>query len=171
MLYIIAIIGLGNPGEKYRNNRHNVGHLFVDYIKQEKPIDNQIKIFKTDCFMNQSGIFIKKLVRNLKLEISNLIVSHDDLDIPLGKFKIQKGTGPQLHNGIESVENSLKAKDFWRIRIGVDARTKENWIDGETYVLQNFKQDELQIIQSVFPEIIKRLQNNSPLRYNTLCKR
>lgn len=168
---MIAIIGLGNPGEKYRNNRHNVGHLFVDYIKQEKPIDNQIKIFKTDCFMNQSGIFIKKLVRNLKLEISNLIVAHDDLDIPLGKFKIQKGTGPQLHNGIESVENSLKAKDFWRIRIGVDARTKENWIDGETYVLQNFKQDELQIIQSVFPEIIKRLQNNSPLRYNTLCKR
>jgi PTH1 family peptidyl-tRNA hydrolase len=121
--------------------------------------------------MNQSGIFIKKLVRNLKLEISNLIVAHDDLDIPLGKFKIQKGTGPQLHNGIESVENSLKAKDFWRIRIGVDARTKENWIDGETYVLQNFKQEELQIIQSVFPEIIKRLQNNSPLRYNTLCKR
>jgi PTH1 family peptidyl-tRNA hydrolase len=168
---MIAIIGLGNPGEKYRNNRHNVGHLFVDYIKQEKPIDNQIKIFKTDCFMNQSGIFIKKLVRNLKLEISNLIVAHDDLDIPLGKFKIQKGTGPQLHNGIESVENSLKAKDFWRIRIGVDARTKENWIDGETYVLQNFKQEELQIIQSVFPEIIKRLQNNSPLRYNTLCKR
>ena len=168
---MIAIIGLGNPGEKYRNNRHNVGHLFFDYIKQEKPIDNQIKIFKTDCFMNQSGIFIKKLVRNLKLEISNLIVAHDDLDIPLGKFKIQKGTGPQLHNGIESVENSLKAKDFWRIRIGVDARTKENWIDGETYVLQNFKQEELQIIQSVFPEIIKRLQNNSPLRYNTLCKR
>ena len=168
---MIAIIGLGNPGEKYRNNRHNVGHLFVDYIKQEKPIDNQIKIFKTDCFMNQSGIFIKKLVRNLKLEISNLIVAHDDLDIPLGKFKIQKGTGPQLHNEIESVENSLKAKDFWRIRIGVDARTKENWIDGETYVLQNFKQEELQIIQSVFPEIIKRLQNNSPLRYNTLCKR
>ena len=153
---MMLIVGLGNPGPKYQNNRHNVGYMFIDYIN--KQIKNEkIKIVKTNVFMNNSGIAVNKLVRNLKLEIENLIVIHDDLDIPLGKFHIQFGVGPQLHNGLESIENHLKTKDFWRIRIGVDNRLPDNKILGETYALQNFLSDEKKLLETeIFPKIFSK---------------
>lgn len=182
---MICIVGLGNPGEKYQNNRHNVGQMFVDYLfseftslrvgefkldkysnsKLSKLVINnkQIVLAKPMTFMNKSGEAVSKLILNFKFQISNLVVVHDDLDIPLGKFKIQKGTGPQLHNGIESIENHLKTKDFWRIRIGVDNRgttspERAKRVEGETYVLENFTDEETKIIHLLFPEIYKRLQ-------------
>ena len=119
---MILIVGLGNPGKKYINNRHNVGHIFIDYLANEltRSQINVLKIVKTDCFMNQSGVFVKKFIENRKLKIENLFVVHDDLDIPLGKFHIQFAVGPQLHNGLESIEDHLHTKDFWRVRIGID---------------------------------------------------
>ena len=173
---MILIIGLGNPGKKYQNNRHNVGYLFVDYLvnkltsssirqAQDKRI-NELKIVKTDCFMNQSGIFVKKLIENClpagkagKLKIENLIIVHDDLDIPLGKFHIQKGVGPKLHNGLESIDQYLKTKDFWRIRIGVDARKPDLWVDGESYVLKNFlREEKTRLEKEIFPKIFTQFQ-------------
>ncbi len=147
------VIGLGNPGKKYENNRHNVGHMFIDYlINNLQNANDRLKLVKTDCFMNQSGAFVKRIARSSSLD--NLIVIHDDLDIPLGKFHIQKGVGPKLHNGLESIEQNLKSKDFWRIRIGVDARTPERWVDGEAYVLHNFLPEEKKLlIETIFPKI------------------
>lgn len=156
------LIGLGNPGKKYANNRHNVGQMFVDYLlkDQRSNIKNQsqVKILKTDCFMNESGIFVKKLLSNFRtFKLLNLIVVHDDLDIPFGKFHIQFGVGPQLHNGLESIENHLKTKDFWRIRIGVDNRPGK--VPGETYVLHNFTEEELKNLKEIiFPKIFSQLK-------------
>ena len=159
------IVGLGNPGQKYKNNRHNVGHMFVDYLNNQSNKSElvDIKIFKTDCFMNMSGSFVKKLFVNWKLKVENLIVAHDDLDIPLGKFHIQVGVGPQLHNGLDSIEESIKNKDFIRIRIGVDARLPRsedvNRINGETYVLQDFTAEEKNLLEKdVFPKIFAQLK-------------
>jgi len=172
------VVGLGNPGEKYENNRHNVGYHFVDYLIRELTdygltnyskntqfvntlINNEkIILTKTNTFMNQSGITVRKLLSNFKtLKLSDLIVVHDDLDIPLGKFKIQNGVGPKLHNGIESIEKELATKNFWRVRIGVDNRQPERWIDGETYVLQNFEREEKEILATqVFPKIFEKLK-------------
>jgi len=176
------IVGLGNPGAKYQNNRHNVGQLFVDYLinqltdsrinklKHDKHSNSQfvntlinnekIVLVKLLTFMNLSGPAVRKIIKNLKLKIKNLIVVHDDLDIPLGKFKIQKGVGPKLHNGIESIEKALQTKDFWRVRIGVDNRQKTGYVDGETYVLQNFRSDEKKIISDLFPKIYQRLKES-----------
>ncbi len=154
------IVGLGNPGSKYKNNRHNVGQMFVDYLKnQSAGWRTKIKTVKTDVFMNQSGSFVKKIVSDLELRISDLIIAHDDLDIPLGKFKIQKGVGPKLHNGLESIENTLGTKDFWRIRIGVDNRPAENRIDGETYVLQDFTKEEKESLSIIFLKIKAQLKH------------
>jgi PTH1 family peptidyl-tRNA hydrolase len=205
------IIGLGNPGDKYKNNRHNIGFMFVDYIvnelvslrvnelnkyqilniKNQKYISNiknfeyekklQSDIFKVNIngesiilakpqtFMNKSGLAVKKLISNYKLQISNLYVVHDDLDIPLGKFKIQKGVGPKLHNGVESIEKELGTKDFWRVRMGIDNRQQRltkylcddrlidnkqtGWVDGETYVLQDFTKEEKEMIGKVFKKV------------------
>ena len=165
---MILIVGLGNPGPKYQNNRHNVGHMFVDYLVNELTSSrvNELKIVKTDCFMNESGVFVKKLTRKLsKLEIKNIIIIHDDLDIPLGKFHIQFASGPQLHNGLESIEQHLKTKDFYRIRIGVDNRPALQSLDeggripGETYTLQNFLPEEKKLLETeIFPKIFAQMK-------------
>jgi len=159
------IIGLGNPGQKYQNNRHNVGHMFIKYLESLQVLKlesykEKIKIYQTDCFMNESGVFVKKQLFNFKtLKPSNLIIAHDDLDIPLGKFHIQMGVGPQLHNGLESIENQLKTKEFLRIRIGVDSRTKDNWINGISYVLKDFQKEESEKLEKeIFPKIFEQLK-------------
>jgi PTH1 family peptidyl-tRNA hydrolase len=160
---MILIVGLGNPGSKYQNNRHNVGHLFVNYLSEDQRLkikdQSQVKILKTDCFMNVSGIFVNKLIRNLKLEIRNLVIIHDDLDIPLGKFHIQFSSGPLLHNGLESIEQHLKTKDFWRVRIGIDNRLADRKIPGEAYTLQNFLANEKKLLEAeIFPKIFTQLK-------------
>ena len=91
----------------------------------------------------------------INLGEGKLFIIHDDLDIKLGEYKIQKGRGPKVHNGVESVENALKTKDFWRIRIGIDNRTTP--IPGEEYVLQRFSPDERKILDSVYEKIIKEV--------------
>lgn len=140
------IIGLGNPGEKYQSNRHNVGHQFVDWAKRG---------LKTDVFMNDSGRFVAAKLNFHKLKPDDLYIVHDDLDIRLGEYKIQKGVGPKVHYGLNSIEAVLETKDFWRIRIGVDNRDPENRTPGEDYVLQNFSTDEKKIIDGVFDAVIK----------------
>lgn len=192
------IVGLGNPGETYKNNRHNVGFMFVDslakqfsndtqfkfdkYLQSEylqlpllppttnnqQPItSNQLILAKPQTFMNKSGEAVSKLLSRFLLSpttnnqqpTTNLIVVHDDLDIPFGKFHIQVGRGPLLHNGLESIENHIKTKEFTRVRIGVDGRTPERKIDGETYVLQDFTNEELFTLQSdLFSKILAQLR-------------
>ena len=188
---MIIIVGLGNPGIKYANNRHNVGFQFVDFIapllncsivKKEKLFltmkqsnNETIILAKPGTFMNLSGLAVKKLISHYSLVPNpySLIIAHDDLDIPLGKFHIQFASGPQLHNGLESIEQHLKTKDFLRIRIGVDNRVPKNnyleddrpqdnktpWIEGEKYSLQNFFSDEKKLLETeIFPRILTQLK-------------
>lgn len=193
------IVGLGNPGEQYQNNRHNVGFMFIDYLlhfcvtrytlhvtpfTNNKYVNSEIATIKIDndniilakpqTFMNESGIAVASCVTRYTLHVTqDLIIVHDDLDIPLGMFKIQKGTGPQLHNGIESIEKHLKTKDFLRVRIGVDARPSNDptrlqpisdaaryrMVPGETYVLSNFLPDEKNELPIIFSKIFTRIKN------------
>lgn len=175
------IIGLGNPGEKFKNNRHNVGFLFVDYMLQEyknkriieykeqykekfksmlyEPSDKQnYPVFlKPQTFMNDSGKSVASYIPYSIFHIPDLLVVHDDLDLKLGEFKIQQAKGPKVHNGVNSIEQELGTKDFMRIRIGVDNRNSENRIPGESYVLQDFQQEEQKIIWGVFIKVAKEL--------------
>lgn len=155
------IIGLGNPGEKYKANRHNVGHIVVDAL-QESGLSqgviakktNAFKLAKTESFMNVSGEAVRRLVNFYKVSPEDLYIIHDDLDIPLGEYKIQKGKGPKLHYGIQSIEEALGTPDFWRVRVGVDNRDPNNRIPGEKYVLQDFTQDE----RETFKEVIRKIE-------------
>lgn len=188
------IVGLGNPGLKYQNNRHNVGFMFINYIinelasspdfakassgervselKYDKKIslklaklsklgikNEEILLCMPQTFMNLSGKAVKKIIENCKLKVENLIVVHDDLDIPLGKFRIDMGRGPKLHNGLTSIEQHLKTKNFLRVRVGVDNRQITGPVNGETYVLQNFRPEEKEIINKLFPEIWSRINS------------
>ena len=148
------IVGLGNPGTQYATTRHNVGFQYIDYLITNQLLDKQTKTLKPDTYMNRSGIAVAKKLNFYKLKPVDLIVIHDDLDLRLGEFKIQLGKGPKLHNGIESIEQLLKTKEFYRVRIGIDNRNPNNRISEESYVLQSFTLSELEILkQTVFPNI------------------
>src|SRR3972149_7107899 len=119
------IIGLGNPGEKYKNTRHNVGWMVIDALtsqirnskseilnKRMHHSVGKIQIFKSKNFMNDSGVFVAELTKRYSLNPNHLYVVHDDLDIPLGTFKIQFGRGPKDHNGIKSVNEELGTNEY-----------------------------------------------------------
>ena len=128
-----------------------------------------ILLVKPQTFMNKSGdsvsVIIKRQVSSYKFQVTNdLIVVHDDLDIPFGKFKIQT-QGPKAHNGITDIQNKLRTMDFLRIRIGIDNRTPGELITGEEYVLNDFSKEELDKKNQIFSEIITRfdIEKNSLL--------
>jgi len=147
------IIGLGNPGKIYENTRHNVGYMFVDKLLTAKLPKNVI-IKKSGAFMNSSGEAVKKLTSAYSLVPSALYIVHDDLDLPLGQYKIQLGVGPKEHKGILSIEQSLDTKDFWRVRIGIDNRNPDSRTLGEDYVLQDFSDQEKQILDQTLEKLL-----------------
>jgi PTH1 family peptidyl-tRNA hydrolase len=160
------LIGLGNPGAKYARTRHNAGYMLVDYLAQHAPAG--VKLHKTNCFMNTSGTFVKKLLaQQSKAEPSQLFIAHDDLDIGLGNFKISYAKGPKVHNGIGSIESSLGTDEFWRIRIGVDNRHNQiqaaepvyqSTQTGEQYVLSAFDPLEIEALHRTFEAIAPALK-------------
>jgi len=160
------VIGLGNPGEKYANSRHNVGHVVIDKLLKTQKLKNskQVKIFKSQNFMNDSGNFVRELTIRYPLSDNDLYVIHDDLDLPLGTWKIQFAKGPKDHGGINDIEQKLSTDNFWRVRVGVDNRKPES-LDyardktsrGGAYVLQDFSEDEKKILEEVINKICKKL--------------
>lgn len=170
------LIGLGNPGEKYMLTRHNAGFMFLDYMythneiikpwKFDKYVNaevaeismnkTEIILAKPQTFMNRSGETAVKLIIRNSISPADVYVAHDDLDIKLGEFKVSLGKGPKLHNGISSIEDMWKTKEFWRIRIGVENRTEP--IPGETFVLSNFSSDDLSLLDKTFFSMANTIQ-------------
>ena len=113
--------------------------------------------------MNRSGEVVNKALKHYRTkDLENLFIVHDDLDLPLGKFKIQFGRGPGKHNGIMSIEQSLKTKDFWRVRIGVRGenydRIKEAHKSiGDDYLLKAFGKSEQAVLQEVLYTVSQKL--------------
>ncbi len=182
---MLVLIGLGNPGEKYKNNRHNVGFMFIDYFVKHmihlgalvlEELNHEDKfgaelgrfeyqgekyvVAKPQTFMNASGDSVQRITSFYQIPLSSLYVAHDDLDIPFGKYKTQFAVGPKLHNGLDSIENRLGEPDFYRIRIGVDNRGEQP-ISGESYVLQNFTAEEMKLLPDIFAQILAKLPKSS----------
>lgn len=168
------IVGLGNIGENYAMTRHNAGFIALDeaigflnkkakfsmikkYEAEVAKMDGLV-LLKPMTFMNNSGRSVRKMMDFYKLNVSDVIVVHDDLDIRLGEYKIQKGTGPKVHNGLNSVEKCLGDKDFYRVRIGVDNREKGIlYGSGADYVLGKFSKDEFKILDEVVKKVVTDL--------------
>ena len=154
------IVGLGNPGEKYRNNRHNAGYMAVDELQNRK-LPKETIVKKTNVLMNSSGDIVKKYCSQYHINAPDLWIIHDDLDIRLGEHKIQKGKGPKLHYGVASIENELNETDFWRVRIGVDNREPDNRTPGEEYVLHDFTSEEKEMLAKVISAVCSNLTTRS----------
>lgn len=162
---IKVVVGLGNPGEKYRNTRHNLGFSFIDKMsegerftadsKMEAEIckSGNVIFVKPQTFMNESGRAVRKVCDFYKVERSGVILVHDDLDLKLGEYKIQMGIGPKVHNGVSSVEECMGGKDFYRVRLGIDNRDKEmQGVSGADYVLAKFMSEEQETVEEMIEE-------------------
>jgi len=165
-----VIIGLGNIGEKYDKTRHNVGFMTVDYLADKMGINfkKSPKLFsevaknldfilvKPQTFMNESGRAVRAICDYFQVNIEeDLIVVHDDLDIEVGSFKKQQGTGPKVHNGLDSIYQYLGEKNFFHWRIGVDGRNGDRKIPGSNYVLSPFTQEEEETIKTVIEQVTR----------------
>ena len=172
------IVGLGNPGAEYQNSRHNVGWMLVDFLRsawdmpefihQKKLLSDISKntqsiLIKPQTFMNKSGEAVAQVFnwhdkRTIETgEFEHLFVVHDDLDMELGNFKIKFGSGPKVHNGVNSIRKILKTDQFWYMRVGVDSRNGDRRIPGQKYVLSHFTDEEGKILKEVFQQIEERL--------------
>ncbi len=164
------IVGLGNPGEKYTNTRHNIGFIILDnffvhesgtWLKQAQfkslvlKTDSSILV-KPQTFMNGSGEAVSKILNFYKKGPEDLVVIHDDVDLDLGRIKLAKNSGSAGHHGIESIKEHLGTLDFYRLRIGV-GRPIQVGFDIESYVLQAFLQDEKEQILKSFDTFVKTL--------------
>ncbi|MBW5392312.1 aminoacyl-tRNA hydrolase [Brachyspira pilosicoli] len=157
------VIGLGNPGEEYKNHRHNIGFIIIDKLAQnlslkfdnnkKKSLFTRTKLNNTDfillkpqTFMNLSGesaIYISKFF-NIKPE--DIIVIYDDMDIPFGTFKIKKGGSSGGHNGIKSLIAQLQTDDFIRLRVGIGRPSFGKKVND--YVLSSFSKSERENIDN-----------------------
>ncbi|NWF76580.1 MAG: aminoacyl-tRNA hydrolase [Nitrospirae bacterium] len=157
-MWIIA--GLGNPGRKYHRTRHNVGFLVADELSSRYKIDLRKKedykigrgsINKEDViliepllFMNMSGKVIEYIIKKFDIQPEKTIIIHDDIDMQTGKIRIRKTGSSGGHKGVESIIQSIRSKDFIRIKIGVG---REQGVPVEEYVLSKFNKQEMCFIK------------------------
>lgn len=169
------IVGLGNPGKKYEHTRHNAGFLALDYILNDndgfmtaKPShefksemftwtdgNNKVIFLKPQTFMNDSGQALKVLCNFYKLDLAkDLLVIHDDVDLPFGSLRLSVDASAGGHKGVQSIIENLGTQNFFRLRIGVETRASRDQLPTDAFVLQDFTDEELKKLETdVFPII------------------
>lgn len=182
-----VIVGLGNPGKNYEKTRHNAGQIVIEKIlheyflgkdtsdwKLDKKVNARIKKISVDdgelvfvfpdSYMNVSGESVRQVLKRENLETGDLIVIHDELDLPLGTFKLSFGRGAGGHNGVSSVIASLGTNEFIRIRIGI-GRNKEPGLlakifaskKGKDYVLGKFAPVEIKELEQISKDVYRAI--------------
>ncbi|MBI4185627.1 aminoacyl-tRNA hydrolase [Candidatus Berkelbacteria bacterium] len=171
------IVGLGNPGEEYTFTRHNVGWMVLDALiaklgagpwransEHEATLIQWVMtpqrfIFvKPTTFMNNSGRSLARLRAYYKLQTDDIVVVHDELDLPLGTVRIRYGGSSAGHNGVGSIIHQLGTDQFWRVRVGIGSLTPpQSSIDATDYVLDRFAVSERPLLQSTIDETVSSL--------------
>jgi peptidyl-tRNA hydrolase, PTH1 family len=158
------IFGLGNPGSRYQFTRHNIGFMVLEKLAAQLEVDLKQKSFDAlwnrgkvaginvilampQTYMNLSGNAARKLLAYFKVDISNLIVIHDDLDLPFGAVRLKAGGGDAGHKGLKSIITCLGSADFMRVRMGIGKPSDKSRV--EDYVLQRFDSGETDSLQQI----------------------
>jgi len=154
---MLLFSGLGNPGQKFKHNRHNIGFILIDEISNKCEFKKKFKglfgenqigqiksyFLKPMTFMNLSGESLLEIKQFFKLKNENIFIIHDDLDLEIGKVKVKNGGSNAGHNGLESISSKI-GNDYNRLRIGIGHPGQKDLVD--KYVLSNFKSDEYDLI-------------------------
>lgn len=186
------IVGLGNPGTKYQHNRHNVGFMAVDilvnkYNLSKEPEKYKAQVFKGTIngskviaikpmtFMNDSGKSVSAFINFFKIDLDKVIVLHDELDLVLGKVRLNVGSGAAGHNGLKSI-NSMVANKYTRVRIGIGHPGDRDLVS--KHVLEDFTKEEiieidveLQNISDLFPLLVEGDNDSFSSEINQLQKK
>ena len=172
---MLLLVGLGNPGQRYANNRHNIGFMAVDEIVRRHSFgpwrskfqgqvsegrigQEKVLILKPETFMNESGRAVGKALRFYKLEPDDVVVIYDEIDLVPGKIKVKTGGGAGGHNGLRSIDAHI-GQNYWRVRLGVGHPGDKNLV--HSHVLGDFSKSEtlwrdklLDAVASEFPLLI-----------------
>jgi PTH1 family peptidyl-tRNA hydrolase len=160
-----VVLGIGNPGNRYRYNRHNVGFLVLDYFAtlnslsfipspgdyfhSEGDLEGyNYKLIKPAAYVNNSGITASQVIENEKIEIKDLLVIHDDVHLPFADFRVKIKGGDGGHNGLNSIIYHLASEDFPRIRIGIGNNFEKGGM--AEYVLSDFNPEEIAQLKNPF---------------------
>lgn len=159
-MYIV--VGLGNPGKEYEHTRHNAGRMVTQMLK-EKTLEG-VKVITPDTYMNDTGRFVRKFVRN-ESEAEQLVVISDDIDSPLGSLKIVFDRGSGGHRGLESIEEHLGTKKFIKVKIGILPKNifgKPKKPKGEEkvqkFILSDFKHAEMEELKPVYTRAVDAIE-------------
>ncbi|WP_156456419.1 aminoacyl-tRNA hydrolase [Abyssisolibacter fermentans] len=190
MSSLYAVIGLGNPGNKYSNTKHNVGFNTIDCLAEknnvklskikfksvygETMIDgNKVILVKPQTYMNNSGISVMEILKYTNVPIDNIIVIYDDIDIELGSLRIRKKGSAGSHNGMKSIIYHLKSEDFPRIRLGIGKPNQGQ--DLANYVINNFGKEDRELIDTTIERaseaVLEIIKNGVDQAMNIFNKR
>ncbi|MCS6848209.1 MAG: aminoacyl-tRNA hydrolase [Anaerolineae bacterium] len=167
------IVGLGNPGKQYANNRHNAGFMVVDRLADRHGLKftrmmskglvalgeiegRKVALVKPQTFMNLSGESVAPIVKFYKSEPSDLLVVYDELDLPAGQLRMRPKGGSGGHNGMKSIIARLGSEDFPRLRIGVGRPPGRR--DPKDFLLDDFTHDELAALEPVFDRAVEGIR-------------
>jgi len=171
---IRLIVGLGNPGEKYERTRHNAGYWWIDAIAERKRAawkretkfsglvarveedGREFVLLKPSTYMNESGRSVSALMRFFKILPGEMLVVHDELDLPPGAVKMKRGGGTGGHNGLTDIAEAIDSKDFWRLRIGIGHPGNKD--DVPDYVLERARRAEQDAIDPPFERSLELVQ-------------
>ena len=173
------IVGLGNPGKEYRNNRHNIGFLILENFTKKYQsnfvLKNKLKskfaefkinnftyrLFLPNTYMNKSGEAVRAIVDWYKMDLKQLFIIVDDMDLPIGKIRFRKKGGSGGHNGLKNIIENLQTQNFNRIRVGIGS-PKLNRINSNcntiAHVLGNISSEEKLILEKVYLKINQSLE-------------
>jgi len=175
----IYLIGLGNPGERYSKNRHNVGFLLLEnlskkynsnfllkdklksYCSEFQINDSTFRLFLPNTFMNNSGDAVQAIVDWYKINLDQVFIIVDDKDLPLGKIRFRKKGSSGGHNGLKSIIEKLQTENFNRIRIGIGSPPSikgRNNFNTISHVLGNISTEEKSVLDKVYIRVIKSLE-------------
>jgi len=158
---MILIVGLGNPGKKYAKTRHNVGFRIIDALEKSPAFaeSKEIILLRPDTFMNESGKAVQKTLAYYKIPPENLIVIHDEIDLPFGEIRVSENSSSAGHKGVQSIIDELKTKNFTRIRMGIKPLLIRQGSEkkAQDLVLKNFSRKEETGIKDITKRAIEEI--------------
>ena len=179
------IVGLGNPGNEYKNTRHNMGFMFIDSFANslnisidknkfnglyEKVLINgeQVILLKPQSFINLSGEVVFKFMDYFKIDIKDILIISDDLDLEFGKYKLKEHGSSGGHNGLKNIELHLKTNEYKRLKMGI---SNNKMIDTKDYVLGKLSSSDMEVISSLVPVVNDILNDFLTLDFSMVMNR